>query len=141
MAGVAPHLLAPPVNALRISLHPDGIAPMIANLPIWRAAVFARLREQIDASADPVLADLLEELKGYPGGEEAAPPIPLILETPAGRLSLLGMTAMFGSPVEITLSELAVEAFLPADDATLALLQMMAGGAGARETRDATPPL
>lgn len=131
LSGVAPHLLAPPVNALRISLHPEGIAPSIVNLSEWRPAIFQRLREQVETSADPVLAELLEELRSYPGGEEALPAgahplaIPLVLDTPVGRLSLLGMTAMFGSPVDITLSELAIESFLPADEATLTALQRL----------------
>lgn len=131
MAGVAPHLMQQPVNALRVSLHPEGVAPRIVNLAEWRSALFQRLREQIDASADPVLVALLEELKGYPGGEVAAPPtayplaIPMILDTPLGRLSMLSMSAVFGSPVDITLSELAIESFLPADDATFEALQKL----------------
>lgn len=130
MADVAPHLLAPPVNALRVSLHPDGVAPRIVNLAEWRAALFQRLREQIEASADTVLVALLEELKGYAGGE-AAPAtayplaIPMILDTPHGRLSMLSMSAVFGSPVDITLSELAIESFLPADAQTLEILQKL----------------
>jgi transcriptional regulator with XRE-family HTH domain len=68
LTDVAPHLLAPPVNVLRLSLHPEGLAPRIENLAEWRAYVFRRLEEQIDASADPVLAALLEELRAYPGG-------------------------------------------------------------------------
>lgn len=131
MAGVAPHLLQPPVNALRVSLHPEGAAPRIVNLSEWRAAIFQRLREQIAASADPVLAELLVELKSYPGGENvpetSAYPlaIPMILETPVGRLSMLSMSAVFGSPVDVTLSELAIESFLPADAETLAALQKL----------------
>src|SRR3546814_12189506 len=68
LAGVAPHLLEPPVNVLRVSLHPEGAAPRIANLPEWRAHIFHRLETQIDASADAGLARLLEELRAYPGG-------------------------------------------------------------------------
>lgn len=131
MAGVAPHLLEPPVNALRVSLHPEGAAPRIVNLAEWRSALFQRLREQIDASADPALTVLLEELKAYPGGEAGAAAtthplaIPMILETPLGRLSMLSMSAVFGSPVDVTLSELAIESFLPADDATFEALRKL----------------
>lgn len=128
LGGVAAHLMEPPVNVLRVSLHPDGVAPMIANLAEWRGALFQRLREQIEASADPVLADLLAELRALPGGEVPAQPahslaVPLLIDHPAGRLSFLSMTSVFGSPVDITLSEMAIEAFLPADDATMRALQ------------------
>jgi len=128
LAGVAPHLLAPPVNVLRLSLHPDGVAPRIANLGEWRAHVFRRLREQIDASGDTALAGLLEELTAYPGGAEepaeslGGVAVPLRLRTEAGELSFLSMTSMFGTPIDITLAELAIEAFLPADAATARLL-------------------
>lgn len=130
MAGVAPHLLQPPINALRVSLHPEGVAPRIVNLAEWRGALFQRLREQIEASADPVLVELLDELRSYPGGEavaSAAYPlaIPMVLETPPGRLTMLSMSAVFGSPVDITLSELAIESFLPADADTFAALQKL----------------
>jgi transcriptional regulator with XRE-family HTH domain len=128
LAGVAPELLAPPVNVLRLSLHPAGVAPRIVNLPQWRSHVLRRLEEQVDSSGDGVLAALLEELRGYPGGtsEEAdtmgGVAIPLVLRTEAGELSFLGTTTVFGTPVDVTLSELAIEAFLPADTATAALL-------------------
>jgi len=121
VGGVAPHLLTPPVNVLRLSLHPEGLAPAIANLPVWRGAIFSRLREQIETSADPVLADLLEELRALPGGEapmtdlSAAIAIPMLIDSPVGRLSLIGAVTIFGTPVDVTLSELAIEAFLPAD--------------------------
>ncbi len=132
LAGVADAaLLAPPVNVLRLSLHPRGLAPRIANLPEWRAHLLERLRRQVDASADPVLAALLAELAAF-GAPPACGPIatmptphlpggivvPLQLDTAQGRLSLISTTTMFGTPVEVTLSELAIEAFYPADDAT-----------------------
>ena len=132
LAGVADAaLLAPPVNVLRLSLHPRGLAPHIANLPEWRAHLLERLRRQVEASADPVLASLLAELAAFnvsPGGSPVAtgpmphPPggiaVPLQLDTAQGRLSLISTTTVFGTPVEVTLSELAIEAFYPADDAT-----------------------
>jgi transcriptional regulator with XRE-family HTH domain len=126
IAGVAPHLLEPPVNVLRLSLHPEGVAPRIVNLAEWRAHIFRRLEEQIDVSADAVLADLLEELRAYPGGVGRAASdgiaVPLQLRTPSGILSFLSMTTVFGTPIDITLSELAIEAFLPGDAATAAAL-------------------
>jgi hypothetical protein len=125
---VASRLLEPPVNVLRLSLHPEGVAPRIEDLPEWRSHVFRRLEEQIDASGDPVLVDLLEELRAYPGGTargtgatEVAVPLKLRLEGGA-VLSFLGLTTVFGTPIDITLSELAIEAFLPADAETAAAL-------------------
>jgi transcriptional regulator with XRE-family HTH domain len=131
-AGIAPALLQPPVNVLRLSLHPEGAAPRIANLAEWRAHIFARLGHQVDLTADPVLAELLRELRAYPAPESPEPPtvdragyevlVPLQLVTPAGTLSLISTTTVFGTPVDITLSELALETFFPADATTAALL-------------------
>ena len=132
LAGVEdPALAAPPVNAMRLSLHPRGIAPRIANLPRWRAHLLERLRRQVESSGDRALAALLEEVRGYGPAEERGAEgedgvaVPMELDTPRGRLSFLSTTMVFGTPVEVTLSELAVEAFYPADAATAALL---AGG-------------
>lgn len=131
LGGVAPGLLVPPVNVLRLSLHPQGLAPRILNLPHWRASLFQRLREQLDASADAEIAALLEELTGYPGGEGEAGLsdsfiVPLRLASPAGELAFIGMTTMFGTPLEVTLSEIAIETFLPADEATARHMQALA---------------
>ena len=130
-ATVAPHLLAPPANALRASLHPEGLAPHIANLPTWRGHILARLRQQIAATADPVLSELLQELAAYPGGTEHPTPtesglvVPLQLRLGDQILSLFGTITVFGTPVDITLAELALEAFYPADEATAAVLRGM----------------
>jgi transcriptional regulator with XRE-family HTH domain len=130
LAGAAPALLAPPVNVLRLSLHPDGLAPRIANLAEWRAHLLARLRRQVADSADPVLEALLEELRRYPAPRQKPPEVeaiavavPLVLRTPGGELSFLSTTTVFGTPVDVALAELAVEAFLPADAATAVALQ------------------
>jgi transcriptional regulator with XRE-family HTH domain len=128
LANVAPHLLQPPLNVLRLSLHPEGLASRIENLPEWRAYVFRRLEEQVDASADPVISALLEELRAYPGGvAESAESngVAILLKVRQGPhlLSFLSMTTVFGTPIDITLAELAVEAFLPADAATAELLR------------------
>jgi transcriptional regulator with XRE-family HTH domain len=131
MAGASPALLQPPVNVLRLSLHPEGVAPRIANLAEWRAHVFDRLRRQIERTADPVLAELLRELRAYPapGPEPPAasgPPavvIPLSFVTPAGTLNFISTTMVFGTPLDVTLSELALETFFPADAATAAALR------------------
>lgn len=133
LAGVAAELLRPPLNVLRLSLHPAGLAPRIANLREWRAHLLARLRRQLELSADATLAGLLDELEAYPtGSERPAPPlgasemaIPFRLRTDGGVLEFISTTMVFGTPVDITISELAVEAFFPADQATEDALRKM----------------
>lgn len=131
-----PALLVPPLNVLRLSLHPKGLGPRIANLSEWRAHVFERLRRQIEASADPVLVALLDELKSYPApksapGAAALKPdpndvvVPFRLITETGVLSFFSTTTVFGTPLDITLSELALETFYPADEETQAALKGM----------------
>lgn len=131
--GVAAELLAPPVNVLRLSLHPEGLAPRIDNLGQWRAHLLHRLRQQIDASCDPLLMRLLRELETLPapadtGHAEAHSTIamPMQLRVGAHRLSMLSTTTVFGTPLDITLAELALEAFVPADAATAQCLRQMA---------------
>jgi hypothetical protein len=128
--GVEPALLKPPINVLRLSLHPDGLAPRVVNLQEWRAHLLDRLRQQIDATADPVLIDLLAELRAFPvpstragvkpdkGTDYAGIAVPFRLATESGILSFFSTTTIFGTPVDITLSELALESFFPADAAT-----------------------
>jgi transcriptional regulator with XRE-family HTH domain len=135
LAGADPALLQPPVNVLRLSLHPSGLAPRIANLAQWRGHLLDRLRHQIGITADPVLEDLLRELTAYPAPRAARPAaphgedeyagvvVPLRLVTPAGTLSFLSTTTVFGTPVDVTLSELALESFFPADAATAEILR------------------
>jgi transcriptional regulator with XRE-family HTH domain len=132
-AGAAAHLLEPPVNALRLSLHPEGMAPRIANLAEWRAHTLARLRRELTATQDPQLRSLLAELEGYPGGEHAAEAphlpsageivVPLRLRHEAGELAFMSTVTTFGTPLDITVSELSIEAFFPADDHTAAVLR------------------
>jgi len=133
MGGVAPTLLAGAPNVLRISLHPDGLAPRILNLPEWRRHIFVRLERQIGASGDGALAELLEELKSYPAPGapaprlEAAPVLtPLKLKFDTGVVSLFGTTTVFGMPQDITLDELAIEMFFPADEDTARTLKVLA---------------
>ncbi|GFE81447.1 transcriptional regulator [Steroidobacter agaridevorans] len=135
LTGVTAELLAPPMNVLRASLHPDGLAPRIVNLAEWRAHIFARLRRQIEISADPVLVALLEELMALPAPEHPtgrngneltnAFVVPMRLATPMGVLSFISTTTVFGTPIDVTLSELALESFFPADAATAAALRQM----------------
>ena len=138
VAGADASLLEPPVNVLRLSLHPKGLAPRIANLPEWRAHLLERLRRQVEISADPVLSDLLKELQAYPApsaarsrqpakrSDFASVLIPIQFVTEAGVLSFLSTTTVFGTPIDITLSELALEAFFPADAATAEALRSIA---------------
>lgn len=139
LSRVHPKLLEPPVNVLKVSLHPEGLAPHIANFDEWREHVLSRVEAQVRLSADPTLAALLDELRGYRAARSAVEEhgrrrraeshaalagvaVPLELDTDRGRLSFLSTTTVFGTPVDITLSELAIEAFLPADAATAAAL-------------------
>jgi transcriptional regulator with XRE-family HTH domain len=134
LGGVAPDLLAPPVNVLRLSLHPAGLAPRIRNLGQWRAHLLHRLRQQIDASHDAQLIALLRELQALPApeGDPPADParaiaVPLQMEVDGHVLSMLSTTTVFGTPVDVTLAELALEAFVPADEETASRLRHMAG--------------
>jgi transcriptional regulator with XRE-family HTH domain len=144
LTGVAPHLLQPPINVLRLSLHPDGLAARIANLPEWRAHLLARLSRQVELTADRRLSALLEELREYAGDRgtrgtdesvsdhhQASPAVPLRLQTEHGLLSLISTTMVFGTPIDVTISELAIEAFFPADTVTADLLQRIARNGGA----------
>jgi transcriptional regulator with XRE-family HTH domain len=133
LVGVDPELLEPPMNALRVCLHPNGMAPRIVNLAEWRAHLLARLRRLIDLSADPVLTALLQELSAYPAPAPAAEhapagaiAVPLRVASPAGVLSFISTITVFGTPIDVTLSELALESFFPADAATAAVLRQMA---------------
>ncbi len=140
LAGSSPDLLRPPLNVLRLSLHPDGMAPRIENLAQWRGHLLARLRRQVDVTADPELAALLEELAGYPGpapgrSTGSAPEraggwvvVPLRLRTEWGLLELFSTTTVFGTPLDVTLDELAIESFFPANSATAASLRRLADG-------------
>lgn len=124
-AGVAPHLLEPPINVLRLSLHPDGIAPQIQNMGEWRGHLLGRLRRQVALTADPELADLLAELEGYPSDEadqEMHGPgevvVPLRIRVGDTDLAMLSTVATFGTPLDVTVAELVIETFFPADNAT-----------------------
>ncbi|MEU8285004.1 helix-turn-helix transcriptional regulator [Micromonospora sp. NPDC048905] len=140
--GAAPHLLTPPINVLRLSLHPDGMASRIINLPEWRAHLLARLRQQAAMTTDPVLSDLLEELRGYPSGDDVVAPtsdersrvvIPLRYRHGERELSFISTTTLFGTPLDVTVAGLAVEAFFPADPVTAAALHALGTpGAGTR---------
>jgi len=138
MSGIDAALLGPPMNVLRASLHPAGLAPRIVNLAEWRTHVLHRLRRQVESCGDPALAELLDELELLSGPSPAAAAVssaaapsgvvvPLQLRSPAGTLSFLSTTMVFGTAVDITLAELVVESFFPADAATVQALARLAG--------------
>lgn len=142
MAGAAAALVTPPVNVLRLSLHPDGLAPRIVNHAQWRAHLLQRLERQVDVSGDPVLRELLDELDSYPppaaarGASDADDEftldgviVPLQLAAHGCVLSFFSTTTIFGSPVDITLSELAIESFFPANIETGRALEQLAAAA------------
>jgi transcriptional regulator with XRE-family HTH domain len=125
-AGVAEHLLAPPVNVLRLTLHPEGMAPRIVNLAEWRAHLLDRLGRQAVTSGDPALAALHDELARLPGGDGSHAPdlaageiaTPLRIRSGDAELSFISTYTTFGTAVDVTVSELSIEAFFPADEAT-----------------------
>jgi len=133
MASAAPALLQPPINVLRLSLHPQGLAPMVVSLPAWRAHVLQRLQRQIVSTGDAELSRLLDELRALPlppgcAETEATGPlhdvaVPLTLKSPLGVLNFITTITVFGAPHDVTLAELAVETLLPADADTAALLR------------------
>jgi transcriptional regulator with XRE-family HTH domain len=127
--GAAGELLEPPVNVLRLSLHPDGMAPRIVNLAEWRAHLLHRLDRDIESAADATLIALRDELTAYPSPPPASSPdtrailVPLQLRAGDTVISLFSTTTVFGTPRDVTLSELAIESFYPADSPTAAFFR------------------
>jgi hypothetical protein len=141
LIGVDPDLVKPPVNVMRVSLHPRGLAPLIVNLAEWRGHLLDRLRRQHRATLDPTIGILLKEVSSFPygstgkGGRESHTPaddivVPLKLRTQAGVLSFFSTVTMFGTPMDITLSEVMLEAFYPADPETAEILRAAAAQRG-----------
>jgi transcriptional regulator with XRE-family HTH domain len=139
LEGLAPALLQPPLNVLRLSLHPEGLAPRILNLSQWREHLLTRLRHQVEASADLTLASLLQELEALPVPASEAPVahaemggfvVPLRLRVGEHTLTFLSTTTLFGTPMDVTLAELAIESFFPADAGTAAVLADLAAQRG-----------
>lgn len=127
--GVAEHLLRPPVNVLRIALHPEGLAPRVGNLATWGRHITESLRSRAGRSPDPQLSTLLSELESYlpplDGSEEGLGfSVPLQLASADGELRLITTLTSFATATDVTLAELHLEAFLPDDDATAAVLQL-----------------
>ncbi len=130
--GIAPDMLEAPLNVMRLSFHPRGLAPRTVNLGEWCAHLLERLHRQCETTADPQLLKLYDELKTYPIPARARPPainaiaIPFKLRFGDDVLSFISTTMIFGTPVEVTLSELAIETFFPADDLTAARMRTIA---------------
>jgi transcriptional regulator with XRE-family HTH domain len=132
---VAPHLLEPPANVLRATLHPQGLAPHIVNLAAWRAHLLGRLARQVELSGSDEEAELLAELRGYPGGGDAPTTpgtsagdiaVPLRVRRGGQELAFISTIATFGTPLDVTVAELSIESFYPADAATGELLRAAA---------------
>lgn len=136
LAELPPQVLQPPINVLRLSLDPQGLAPRIVNLAQWRHHLLERLRQQTETNGDPVLTSLLAELRAFPvlpgessvqlDGEHAGLVVPLLLRSPMGPLSFISTTTVFGTPIDVTVQELAIETLLPADEATAQILRGLA---------------
>lgn len=135
--GVPDHLLAPPLNAMRLTLHPEGLAPRIRNLRAWRADLLAQMERQIALVRSAELRELYEEVAGYPlppgadgaDGRPSAPSVPfalpLVIEHDGRVLSFVASIATFNTPMDVTVAELAVETLLPADPETGAYLRSL----------------
>ncbi|NYE47617.1 transcriptional regulator with XRE-family HTH domain [Spinactinospora alkalitolerans] len=134
---VAAELMAPPVNVLRVSLHPDGMAPRILNLGEWRGHLLARLRRQVALTGDADLGALHDELAAYPGARSGPAPeapgpgdlaVPLRVAHEGAELTFISTVATFGTPLDVTVAELAIESFLPADRHTADVLRRWQAG-------------
>jgi transcriptional regulator with XRE-family HTH domain len=159
LAGVAPRLMLPPVNVLRLGLHPEGLGPRVENFSQWRDHTLTRLRQQIAATADPILTELLAELESYPPNPAAGSStdqalndtdyagvvIPFRVRTDFGVLSFFSTITVFGTPLDVTLAELAIESFFPADPQTAEILTRIASPFAGQLQQpgdfDATPAL
>jgi transcriptional regulator with XRE-family HTH domain len=122
--GAAAHLLEPPINVLRLTFHPQGVAPRIINFDEWRSSILDRLKHDMRRTGSAGLETLRDELRTYssptPTAEVRATPlfVPLRLRISGANLALFSTTTVFGTPNDVTVSELAIESFYPDDDAT-----------------------
>ncbi|MBZ9989181.1 helix-turn-helix transcriptional regulator [Mesorhizobium sp. BH1-1-5] len=142
--GCSPELLCPPINAIRLILHPLGMGLRIVNFAEWRAHSVAVLRQQIDATHDPAIHALLAEIMAYPVPLAGAEPVPaaasrhyatpLRIATRLGTVSFLNTNMIFGTPTDVTLSELTMEMLFPADDATIAIVKAMVEESAGNDT-------
>ena len=136
MGTASPALLQPPVNVLRLSLHPEGLAPRIANVAQWRSYLLRRIERETEVTDDPFMRELLAELQGYSAvgaPDDLTTPsiahaddrvfVPLQLVSDAGVLSFISTTTVFGTPVDVTVAEIALECMFPADELTASYLR------------------
>ena len=128
LEGAAPELLRDPVNVLRVALHPDGMAPRVGNLPEWGRHIVESLRSRAARHPDPALDAFVAELEGYlppvaPAADGLGFAVPVELRCADGELRLITTITSFATAVDVTLAELHLEAFLPADEATAELLR------------------
>jgi hypothetical protein len=136
LQGIPARLLGQPFNILRLAFHPEGLAAQTVNLAEWCSHLLERLHRQCEATADPELLKLYSELKAYPIPARAAPlpadsvAIPFKMRFGDEVLSFMSTTMIFGTPVDVTLSELALETFFPADDATARRMRAIAANLG-----------
>jgi len=140
LEGIAPSLREPPLNVLRLSLHPEGLAARIVNYHEWRRHILDRVRHQVESTADAELEELIAELSGYPppvssdgpslGLDGAGVFVPLQIASPLGVLSLISTTTVFSGPMDVTLAEIVLECFFPADRATADRLSRAASSFG-----------
>lgn len=132
--GISPKLLQKPVNVMRLSLHPEGLAPLISNYQEWRNHLLQRLKKQVEDTADTELEELFNELSSYKidgkigksNKTDAGIIVPLQIETKFGVLSFISTTTVFGTPVDVTVSEIALETFFPADEMTREIFKKLA---------------
>jgi len=139
--GAAPHLLEPPVNVLRLSLHPEGLAPRVVNLRQWRTHLLDRMRRDALTSGDPALSALHDEVASYPGGDPERPldpafaevAVPLRVRDGDAELSFISTRTSFGTALDVTVAELSIEAFFPTNERTADAMR-----AAARDSRQPT---
>lgn len=135
-SGASPRLLEPPINLLRLAVHPQGLARRVSNLPEWGRHIVQNLRARALAHPDPRLSALIAELEGYlppvsPGPGHLGFSVPLQLQVEEGELRLITTLTSFATATDVTLAELHLEAFLPADAASAEILRARAQRAGA----------
>nr|HEV8008823.1 transcriptional regulator [Bradyrhizobium sp.] len=132
LEGVPARLLGQPFNVLRLAFHPEALAARTVNLAEWCSHLLERLHRQCEATADPALIKLYHELKAYPIPARSAPlspdsvAIPFKMRLNGEVLSFFSTTMIFGTPVDVTLSELALETFFPADEPTAERMRAIA---------------
>ncbi|MFE6756047.1 helix-turn-helix domain-containing protein [Streptomyces sp. NPDC057684] len=138
MEGIPESLLTPPLNAMRLTLHPEGLAPRIRNLREWRGHLLAQMERQIALDRSEALRAVYDEVKAYPvadregggddGGSGGAVPyfaLPMVIEHDGQVLSFVSSISTFNTPMDVTVAELAIETFLPADPATVKYLRSL----------------